>query len=197
MRQPALCRLLPDARRLRRLDTPAVELRDHAVIAGFGNVGHAVGAALTRHGIPFVVVEQSQQRIEELKREGIDALFGDASNIAVLEHVRLEDARLLIAATADATANEQMALHALKANPNLEIVVRTRTLNERDAVREHGVHEIVVSDIELALTIIRRAFSRLGIDDETSLETIRQMRHDLDQEHDVRRVAFADSASLV
>jgi CPA2 family monovalent cation:H+ antiporter-2 len=192
MRTRALARLLPDARRMGKLMMPLAGMRDHAIVVGFGNVGSMVGKALVRHGIPFVVVEQSQQRIEELEQQGIAALFGDASNVAVLEHVGLEEARLLIAATADAGANEQMALHALRANPNLEIVVRTRTLNERDAVRAHGLHEIVVSDIELALTIVRRSLGRLGLADDTSLETIRQLRHDLELEHDVRRNVSAD-----
>lgn len=194
-RTPGLASLLPDSRRMRTVEAPAAHLRDHAVIAGYGNVGRMVGLALARHGIPFVVVEQSQHRIEELQGEGIAALFGDASNLAVLEHVRLEEARLLVAATADAGANEQMALHALRANPNLDIVVRTRTLNERDAVRAHGVHEVVVSDIELALTIVRRSLGRLGIEDEVTIETIRQMRHDLELEHDIRSAAVADSAA--
>ena len=185
-RNAAFGRLLPSARRLRKLEAPVTAMRDHAVIAGYGNVGHIVGLALARHDVPFVVVEQSQRRIEELEREGIHALFGDASNFAVLEHVYLQDARLVVAATADATANEQMAVHALRANPNLDVVVRTRTLNERDGARSHGVNEVVVSDIEVALTIVRRSLVRLGIDDETSLETIRQLRHDLDLEHDVR-----------
>jgi CPA2 family monovalent cation:H+ antiporter-2 len=190
-RTPSLARLLPGARRLRSMDGPAHGLmahglKDHAIIAGYGNVGSIIGAALSRIGVPFVVVEQNQRRIDEIQREGITALFGDASNIAVLEHLRLQDARLLVAATADAAANEQMAQKARAVNPNLEIVVRTRTLNERDAVRAHGIQEVIVSDVELALTIVRRTAVRLGMDDDLALETIRQLRHDLESLHDVR-----------
>jgi CPA2 family monovalent cation:H+ antiporter-2 len=192
LRTPVLAHFLPDQRRLRKLQPPAVTLRDHAVIAGYGNVGHIVGVALRRLDIPFIVVEQSQRRIEELEAQGITALFGDASNIAVLEHLYLQDARLLVAATADAAANEQMARRALQVNPNLEIVVRTRTINERDSVRSHGVHHVVVSDIELALTIIRRSSVRLGLDDNVGLELIRQLRHDLELEHDVRHEALSE-----
>ena len=47
-------------------------------------------------------------------------------------------------------------------NPNLDIIVRTRTLNERDAVRAHGIQEIVTSDVELALTMTRRSIVLLG-----------------------------------
>lgn len=185
-RTPPLARFLPDARNVRRFQPADHGLRDHAIIAGYGNVGTIVGQALRRLGIPFVIVEQNQRRIEEVEREGVTALFGDASNIAVLEHLRLQDARLLVAATADAIANEQMAQKARTVNPNLEIVVRTRTLNERDAVRAHGVHEVIVSDIELALTIVRRTVIRLGLDDDLALETIRHLRHDLESLHDIR-----------
>jgi CPA2 family monovalent cation:H+ antiporter-2 len=195
VRQPALARLLPEARRMRTFTPPAGAFADHAVIAGYGNVGYIVGQALKRMGIPFVVVEQSQRRIEEVQREGVTALFGDASNIAVLEHLHLPEARLFVAATADAAANEQMAQRAMVVNPNLEIVVRTRTLNERDAVRVHGVHEVVVGDVELALTMIRRSLSRLGYEEEEGRELIRHLRHDLETEHDVRQARFADVAA--
>jgi CPA2 family monovalent cation:H+ antiporter-2 len=193
-RTPAVARFLPDRRRMRTIEPAETEMRDHAVIAGYGNVGNIVGLALKRHDIPYLVVEQSQQRIDELKGEGITALFGDASNIALLPHLHLEDARVLIATTADAVANQQMALHALGVNPNLDVVARTRTLNERDSVLEHGVHEVVVSDIELALTIVRRTLVRLGFDDDVALETIRQLRHDLASEHDIRRAQAEEAA---
>jgi hypothetical protein len=100
---------------------------------------------------------------------------------------------LFVAATADAAANEQMARRVLKVNPNLDIVVRTRTLGERDAVRAHDVREIVVGDVELALTIVRRSAALLGFEEEVGRETIRQLRHDLETEHDIRQDAPADS----
>jgi CPA2 family monovalent cation:H+ antiporter-2 len=187
LRTPWLSRFLPDARRVRKLKPADSALRAHAVIAGYGNVGYIVGQALARLGIPFIVVEQSQRRIEEVQREGVTALFGDAANIAVLQHLHLTEARLFVAATADAAANEHMARRVLQVNPNLDMVVRTRTLNERDAVREHDVREIVVSDVELALTIARRSAALLGFDEEVGKETIRQLRRDLETEHDIRR----------
>jgi CPA2 family monovalent cation:H+ antiporter-2 len=192
-RTPSVARFLPGSRRPRGIEAPAPHLREHAVIAGYGNVGHIVGQALKRIGVPFIVVEQSQRRIDEVAQEGVMALFGDASNIAVLETLHLEDARLFVAATADAAANEQMARRVRQVNPNLEIVVRSRTLNERDALREHGVHEIVVSDVELALTMVRRLSALLGMDEEDARETIRQLRHDLESEHDVRAAAPPES----
>jgi CPA2 family monovalent cation:H+ antiporter-2 len=193
MRSPPLSRFVPDAGRSRSVELPPVHHRNHAVIAGYGNVGYVVGRALSRVGIPFIVIEQSQRRIEEIAGEGVTAFFGDASNIAILEQLQLPEARLFVAATADAGANEQMAQRALQVNPNLDIVVRTRTLNERDGVRAHGVHDVVVSDIEMALTIIRRSLVRLGFEDEVGRETIRQLRHDLEQEHDVRRDANTEA----
>jgi CPA2 family monovalent cation:H+ antiporter-2 len=193
LRTPSVSQFLPDARRMHKLQVASRGLQDHAVIAGYGNVGYVVGRALTRLGIPFVVVEQSQRRIEEVRHEGVQALFGDASNIAVLEQLRLSEARLFVAATADAAANEQMARRVLKVNPNLDIVVRTRTLGERDAVRAHDVREIVVGDVELALTIVRRSAALLGFEEEVGRETIRQLRHDLETEHDIRQDAPADS----
>lgn len=36
------------------------------------------------HGVPHVVAEQDRERVEQLRRRGIAAVYGDASEPAVL-----------------------------------------------------------------------------------------------------------------
>jgi CPA2 family monovalent cation:H+ antiporter-2 len=56
-------------------------------------VGSLVAEALERRDFPFVVIEQERRRVERLRKRGITALYGDASNPLLLQRVGLERAR--------------------------------------------------------------------------------------------------------
>jgi hypothetical protein len=67
-------------------------------------------------------------------------------------------------------------------NPNIAVVTRIRTQDERHAMRQQGIanEDIVISDIEVGLTIIRRSLIRLGVSDSAGLETLRLIRQSID-----------------
>lgn len=65
-----------------------LDLRDHAVIVGYGRVGGVIGETLKAQGLPFVVVEENRRRVEELRRRDIPAVYGDATAAGVLEAAR-------------------------------------------------------------------------------------------------------------
>ena len=60
-------------------------LRLHAILCGYGQVGRLVARALDRRGFTYVVISQQRTEVEALRARGIQALFGEASNIELLE----------------------------------------------------------------------------------------------------------------
>ena len=155
-------------------------LAEHTVICGGGAVGVLVATALQRHGVPYVIVERDQRRVEVLRERGMHAVFGDAANYAVLEGMRLDAARVLVVATPEAGAGLRIVDHARRLNPNLQIVARTGTAADRASLLRQGVQDedVAVSDVEVGLTMIRRSLIRAGIDDDEGLETLRHIRQE-------------------
>jgi CPA2 family monovalent cation:H+ antiporter-2 len=139
------------------------DLRDHVVLIGYGRVGAPVATALERQGIPYVVVEENRETVEHLQRSGLPAIWGDASRPGILEHAHLEEARLLIVSAPDAFQARLMVDHARQVNPEIDTVVRTHSDEERAYLERIGVGRAVVGERELALAIIRYAFSSFGI----------------------------------
>jgi CPA2 family monovalent cation:H+ antiporter-2 len=139
------------------------QLRGHAVLCGYGRVGSVIAQALARRGFTFVVIEQNRQVIEDLRRHGVPALFGDAANPRLLDRANLAHARLLVIAIPDPLATRQIVDYARRINPQLSIVARTHSHSEWHVLREMGVDEVVLGEQELALEMARYALRRFGV----------------------------------
>jgi CPA2 family monovalent cation:H+ antiporter-2 len=157
---------------------PAGPRSGHAVIVGYGRVGGTIGAALSRAGAPFVVVEQDRARVEELRRQGIPATYGDAARPGILEHAELPGARLLVIAAPDPYQTREVIEIARRRNPSLEIVARTHSAAEQAYLEKMGVGRVFMGERELALGMAQYVLRVLGRSDEEAERTVERMRHE-------------------
>jgi CPA2 family monovalent cation:H+ antiporter-2 len=144
------------------------ELRGHAVICGYGRVGHVVGEALRRRGFPIFVIESNPRIVRRLKKEGILVALGSADNEVLLKMAGLDRARVLVVAVPDATTARAVVDYARTTVPRLDIVVRTHSVDERERLEEAGANEAIIGEIELALEMTRHTMHRFGV---STLET--------------------------
>ncbi|HKE45364.1 MAG TPA: YbaL family putative K(+) efflux transporter [Steroidobacteraceae bacterium] len=153
----ALMSIGPVARTLDRLaraaapetDAP-IEIRDHVILVGYGRVGSEIGRVLKERGMPFVVIEQSRERVDELRGQGIPVVRGDGAVQAILERARPEAARMLVVATPDAFQARRMLEHAGQRNAKLDSVVRTHSEAEAEFLHEAGFGTVLMAERELA-----------------------------------------------
>ena len=146
------------------LGVDAQALDRHVVLVGHGRVGAPVAEALEGQGIPYVVVEQNRQTAEALRTRGLPVVYGDASRPGILDHTRLERARLLVVSAEDAFEARRIVEHARGVNPDIDIVIRTHSDQERAELEAIGVGRAVVAERELALAIIRYTFAAFGVE---------------------------------
>lgn len=110
--------------RERRMRAEIDRLDDHYILCGFGRVGSEVAREFAGDGVPFVVIEQDPQRVEECLRDGRPAIQGVASDDEILEEVGVRRAKGLVAAVDSDADNVFVVLSARKLNPRLHIVAR-------------------------------------------------------------------------
>jgi monovalent cation:H+ antiporter-2, CPA2 family len=139
------------------------DLRDHVVVVGSGRVGGPVVEELARHDVPYIIVEQSHERVEQLRRAGLPVVYGDASRPEVLAHVHLERARLVLVAAPDAYQARATLALAKELNPNVSVLVRTHSDHERAWLEQHGADYAMVSERELAVSMTRYALRTFGV----------------------------------
>jgi monovalent cation:H+ antiporter-2, CPA2 family len=158
------------AARFERQDRIATELATspssrsgHAIIVGYGRVGSILGKAMTAWGLPHIVVDGDRRKILELRAQGMEAVFGDASAPGILHAADIEQARLLIIATPDSHQALRQIEIARRANPAIDIVVRTHSETERRRLKELGIGLVLMAERELAFGMMHYALRGLGV----------------------------------
>ena len=138
-------------------------LRDHAVVVGHGRVGGPVAEQLATHGVPHIIVEQSRQVADTLRKAGLPVIYGDATRPDVLANAHLERAQLLVVAAPDAYQTRAILALARRLNPDLHVVVRTHSDSERAWLEQNGAAQALVGERELAVSLTRLALQHFGV----------------------------------
>ncbi|MEZ0372932.1 MAG: TrkA family potassium uptake protein, partial [Candidatus Sericytochromatia bacterium] len=94
---------------------------------------------------PYVVLDQSEERLEELREEFPDllGLAGDASHEDMLQEAGIQSARGLVAALTNDKDNLFLTLTARQLNPDLKIVSKAVDMNIRRRLTIAGANYIV------------------------------------------------------
>jgi voltage-gated potassium channel len=119
----------------RGMRTKINKLNGHYILCGFGRVGRQVAREFALDGVPFVVIDNDPQKVDECLAEGYLVVLGEASNDGVLEETSIRRAKGLVAAVNSDADNVFVVLSARKMNPSLHIVART-SLDESAAKLE-------------------------------------------------------------
>ena len=100
------------------------KLNGHQILCGYGRVGHQVAREFATDDVPFVIIEQDPETVDECLAEGYLTVRGDASDDDVLQEAGIRRAKGLVAAVDSDADNVFVVLSARKINPQLHIVAR-------------------------------------------------------------------------
>jgi CPA2 family monovalent cation:H+ antiporter-2 len=135
-------------------------LSNQVVLVGYGRVGQRIGEVLLKNNIPFVVVEQNREIVEDLREKQITAVFGDASEPEVLIQAHITHARMLVVATPNAFETLQMIKIAHALNPKLDVLVRTHNKEEGVLLKQEKVGKIFLGEDELGKSMSKHVLRR-------------------------------------
>lgn len=131
-------------------------LCDHLIIVGFGVGGRHLARAAKRAGIRYVVLEMNPDTVRREAEAGEPIVYGDATAQAVLEHLHVTEARVMVVAISDPSATRRITEAARKLAPALHLVVRTRFLSELGPLKELGASEVIPEEFETSIEIFTR-----------------------------------------
>ena len=129
-------------------------LKDHIVLVGYGRVGSLVGKALKASGRPFLVIEDADKTVLELREAGIERIVGNAARADVLEAANLAHARELVVAIPNAFEAGQVVEQARAANPSLQIIARAHSDAEVEHLTSLGANFVIMGEREIALGMV-------------------------------------------
>jgi CPA2 family monovalent cation:H+ antiporter-2 len=150
--------------------------QDHAVLVGYGRVGEIIGEALKLQGLPFVVIEENRRRVEELRKRGILAIYGDATAAGVLKAAQIDHARLLVIAAPGGFRTQRTLELARRMAPQIRTAIRTHSVSELARFERQGVGVAIMGERELALGLLDYALKSFNVSEERSYAIMQEVR---------------------
>ncbi|WP_026791335.1 cation:proton antiporter [Pleomorphomonas oryzae] len=147
-------------------DLPPEGEDGHVVIAGYGRVGRAVGAALTEAGIPIAAVDADALTVGGLRKAGVAIHWGNAIHRSLLKRLGTGRAAALVVTMNDTVAVADVVRVARAEWPDLPIFARAHDTQHARLLLAVGATKVVLLPLEASLQLSEAALAAVGIPDE-------------------------------
>ena len=156
--------VLPRVGTLESEDRPMDSIEKHhkVIIVGFGHFGSTAGRFLRANGVNATVLDHDSDRVELLRKLGIEVFYGDATRVDLLESAGAAEADILISAIDDPQANIELA-HTLKKHfPQLTLMIRAKNRIDAYELINLGVDHIYRETIDTSVKMASDALVMMG-----------------------------------
>ncbi|GIW64646.1 MAG: hypothetical protein KatS3mg092_0579 [Patescibacteria group bacterium] len=153
-----------------------IDLKNHVVICGYGRIGSYIGRSLMMANIPYIAIDYNLYIVEKAKKQGINIIYGDPSDIDILDYAQVDEARVLILAVPERNIQEAIILNAKKLNKDIFIISRAHKQQDQIRMKDLGVNIIIQPEFEAALSIIKKIYLLHRLDKEEIVNKIKRLK---------------------
>lgn len=150
--------------------------RTRALVAGYGRVGHAVGAILASSGVPYIAFDMEPNRVDEFRRQGHPVYYGDVTNVDLLVAAQIEKIDLVVMTLDDREAALRITRLIRDLAPRTIIVARARDLATSGALMQAGANKAFPELVEASLRLAAEALESLGVAGQDTEMLVRGVR---------------------
>jgi len=148
---------IQERRRARMID----RLTDHFILCGAGRIGLIIAEEFRRQKVPFVVIDHDAGAVQAVLDRGDLAVEADASREDILQRLRIDSARGLIAALGSDAENVYTILTARGLRPDLFVIARADSEDASRKMLRAGANRVVspyqIGAVQMAQTALRPA----------------------------------------
>ena len=134
---------LKDAWRKKRMEERICNLNNHYIVCGAGDIGSTVIDCLLKNAANFVVIEESEKRVEELDELGILAVPGDATHEEVLQKAGIKKAKGIVCTLSTDAENVFVVLTARQMNDNIYIISKAIEQSAHNKLLKAGANKTI------------------------------------------------------
>lgn len=128
----------------RRMDQSLKKLSDHFIVCGYGRMGQTICQYLQSRNKPFVVIDNSEVRLEEIRqRDKWLYVHGDATDDAILQKAGIARAKSLATVLPTDADNIYVTLSARLQNEGLQIIARASDEKAVTKLERAGASRVV------------------------------------------------------
>ncbi len=128
----------------------SIDLSNHVVILGYGEVGQIIAEQLSAHDVEFIVLESDESLIKEHK-DRIRIHKANGSNLEALMSANIEKAKVLVVTFANHITVERL-LVAIETNlPNREfsVLLHSKKRSTKKKFLTMGASDVVLDEVEI------------------------------------------------
>lgn len=158
-----------------------IMIKNHVVICGYGRVGSYIGRSLMMANIPYIAIDYNFYIVEKAKKQGVNIIYGDPSDIDILDYAQVDEAAILIMAVPEKYIQEAIILNARKLNRDIFIISRVHRERDQTRMKDLGVNLIIHPEFEASLSIIKKIYHWHKLGKEEIINKIKRLKI----EHDI------------
>ncbi len=132
------------------------DVKDHAIICGFGLSGRNIARVLKANRIPYIVIDLNEQRVSESRKEGEPVIFGDCTSTHILEMAGARRSRVIAFVISDPFAARLAIRAAREMSRDIVVLTRTKYVADMDDLWDQGSTEVIAEEFEASLELITR-----------------------------------------
>ena len=126
----------------RRIKNMVEGLKGHFIVCGYGRVGRGAAEELKNAGVPFVIIDSDDERVERAMHNGMLAVLADYTRDEALRDVGIDRAKGLIATLGSDADNLFLILSARTLNPSLYLSARVGEDEAASKMKRAGADQV-------------------------------------------------------
>ena len=95
-----------------------------------------------------MIIEMNAESVRKERTKGKPIFYGDATQETVLHYAGVTDARVVVVAISDAAATRRITETVRRLNSKVQLIARTRFVQEVKPLHELGADEVVPEEFE-------------------------------------------------
>ncbi|CAD5925334.1 K(+) efflux antiporter 6 [Planktothrix tepida] len=152
--------------------------QNHIIVCGYGRVGRNLVRLLQSHNYSVVVIDQSEQSVQELRNNNIPYLYGNAASLHVLETAGVDRATSMAIALSDPMSTRLCLKRSLEFSPNLDVIVIADRDKDIELLYQLGAKEVVQPEFEASLELSTHLLTRMGLPENKIKQEMQEIRQD-------------------
>ncbi len=146
-------------------DTPSfADLRDHVIVAGYGDRARRLVRALEQTQVPYVIVTLSPTGATEAETEGRNVVRGDYAKSSVLNAVGLPRARSLVIADDTSALTSRVVSVVRGLSQDVYLLAWARTYTQARALKQAGASAVISDEYAVTERLVTHVLENAGIE---------------------------------
>jgi CPA2 family monovalent cation:H+ antiporter-2 len=142
--------------------TESLDSLHRAIIVGYGPVGRTLARLLSDNGISPTIIEMNHGNLGAIRQSGFHSVLGDATHPETLKHAGIGNSSTLILSASSIEGAKELIRAARELNPQINILVRSAYLRERDQLLREGADTVFAGEGETAMALAEHVLRELG-----------------------------------